>query len=341
MSGRLLRKEAVLGKKDLSLKTYLSDPVRYADVYNGSVFGGVQVLDASQLEEAATVVTKADGSVMLETTCDVAMRQKVGGELFALWILENQEEVDYSMSVRILLREALEYDRQVKELKRRNETEYKKGNQAFAAGEYLYKVRKSDRIRPVSTLVVYWGSKPWDGPRSLHEFLDFSGYGESVAEELKKLIPEYPLHILNLNEENDYSRFQTALRTVFELYACRADKGRLLNYIKTHEECCHLDMETYEVIGKLTGAEKLWEIQEEAGEEEEQDMWKALEDLIEDGKAEGRTEGIIEGKIDQANQLTSIIGNMMEKLHCTLEEACEIAGRPLEEYKQAKELLSN
>ena len=99
------------------------------------------------------------------------------------------------------------------------------------------------------------------------------------------------------------------------------------------EECRHLDMETYEVIGKLTGAEKLWEIQEETGEEEEQDMWKALEDLIEDGKAEGR--------LEQANQLISIIGNMMEKLHCTLEEACEIAGRPLEEYKQAKELLSN
>lgn len=324
-----------MGKRDLSLKTYLSDPVRYADVYNGSVFGGVQVLDASQLEEAATVVTKADGGVFLETTCDIAMRQKVGGGLFALWILENQDEVDYGMSVRILLREALEYDRQVKELKRRNEAGYKESHGELAAGEYLYKVRKSDRIRPVSTLVIYWGSKPWDGPRSLHEFLDFSGYGECVAEELKKLIPEYPLHILNLNEENDYSRFQTPLRTVFEMYACRTDKGRFLDYIMTHEECRHLDVETYEVIGKLTGAAKLWEMQEKT--EEEQDMWKALEDLIEDGKAEGRTEG----RIEKANQLISIIGNMMEKLHCTLEEACEIAGQPLEEYRQAKELLSN
>ena len=30
-----------MGKRDLALKSYLSDPVRYADVYNGSVFGGV------------------------------------------------------------------------------------------------------------------------------------------------------------------------------------------------------------------------------------------------------------------------------------------------------------
>lgn len=69
-----------MGKRDLSLKSYLSDPARYADVYNGSVFGGVQVLDASRLEEAATVVTKADDGVMLETTCDLAMRQKEEAE---------------------------------------------------------------------------------------------------------------------------------------------------------------------------------------------------------------------------------------------------------------------
>lgn len=68
--GALLRKEA---------KTYLSDPVRYADVHNSSVFGGVQVFDASQREEDETVVTKADGGAMLETTCDIAMRQKVEG----------------------------------------------------------------------------------------------------------------------------------------------------------------------------------------------------------------------------------------------------------------------
>lgn len=109
-----------MGKKDLSLKTYLSDPTRYADVYNGGVFGGAQVLDASLLGEAATVVTKTDGSQEVETICDIAMRQKVGGGLFALWILENQEEIDYGMTVRVLLREALEYDRQVKELKRGN-----------------------------------------------------------------------------------------------------------------------------------------------------------------------------------------------------------------------------
>lgn len=325
-----------MGKRDLSLKSYLSDPVRYADVYNGSVFGGMQVLDATQLEEAAAVVTKADEGVLRETTCDIAMRQKAGGGVFALWILENQETVDYGMSVRILLREALEYDRQVKELKRKNETEYKEGNTKPTTGEYLYKIRECDRIRPVSTLVIYWGSKPWDGPRSLHEFLDFSGYEENVTEELKKLIPEYPLHILDLNAENDYSGFRTSLRTVFELYARRTDKGLFLDYVKSHEECHHLDVETYEIIGKLINSTELQQEQGKAQKgEEEQDMYNVIEELIKDGREEGRHEE----RIERAKQLTTIISNLMKNLHCSLEEACEFAGKTVEEYRQASELL--
>ncbi len=322
-----------MGKKDLTLKSYLSDPVRYADVYNGSVFKGMQVLDGAQLEEVQAVAVKAEGDVALERTCDIAMRQKTGGGLYALWILENQETVDYGMPVRVLLREALEYDRQVKNIRRRNEAAYKDKPKKGSAGEYLYKIGKTDRIRPVSTLIIYWGSERWDGPRSLHEILDFSGIAEDMAQELKKLIPEYPLHILDLNETNDYSGFQTPLRTVFELYARRSDKQQFLDYVKEHEECRHLDMETHEVIRQLMGAAKLRSLQEKTEqEEEEQDMWKAIEDLIEDGRQEGRQAG-------EANQIIVIIDSMMAKLHCTLEEACEYAGKTLEEYQQAKALV--
>ena len=192
----------------------------------------------------------------------------------------------------------------MKELRRRNAVSCKAKQGKDTAGEYLYKVRKTDRIRPVSTLIIYWGSEPWDGPRSLHEILD-------------------------LNETNDYSGFRTPLRTVFELYARRSDKQQFLDYVKEHKECRHLDMETHEVIKQLMGASKLRSLQEKTEEEEEeQDMWKAIEDLIEDGRQAG-----------EANQIIAIIDSMMEKLHCTLEEACEYAGKTLEEYRQAKALV--
>ena len=123
------------------------------------------------------------------------------------------------------------------------------------------------------------------------------------------------------------------MRTVFELYARRSDKKLFLDYVKKHEECRHLDVETHEVIRQLMGASKLRRLQEKPEqEEEEQDMWKAVEDLIEDGRLEGRQEG-------ESIQIISIIDSMMEKLHCTLEEACEYAGKTLEEYQQAKALV--
>jgi len=311
-----------LGKKDLALKSYLSDPMRYADVYNGSVFGGAQILDGAQLEEAGTAVLKSEGDVSLERTCDMAMRQKTEGGLFALWILENQEYVDYGMPVRVLLREALEYDRQIRELMRKNDTEFReKGHEKIGAGEYLYKVRKGDRIRPVATLVIYWGNRPWDGPRSLHELLDFGSAKPGAARELRGLTPEYPLHILDLNEENDYSSFRTSLRTVFELYARRADKERFLEYVESHDECRHLDQETYNVIGQMIHSEILQNTTDaRKNVKEERDMCQAIDDLIEDGRAEERI---------------SIIGSIVKKLCCTVEEACEVAGISVQEYQQA------
>lgn len=281
-----LREEVRLGKKDLTLKSYLSDPVRYADAYNGSVFGGAQVLDGTQLEEAGTAALKTEDGVSLERTSDIVMRQKTEGGLFALWILENQEHVDYGMPVRVLLREALEYNRQVRELMRKNVAGFKeKGHEKPTAGEYLYRVRKEDRLRPVVTLVIYWGNGPWDGPRSLHELLDFGGADPDIALELKRLVPECPLRILDLNGTNDYSGFCTSLRTVFELYARRTDKGQFMEYVESHEECRHLDEETYRVIGQMIGSKTLQKIvNKQKDNKEEQDMCQAIEDLIADGK---------------------------------------------------------
>lgn len=308
-----------MGKKDLSLKSYLSDPARYADVYNGSVFGGMQVLRAEQLEKAESVQVKSGGGISLERICDLVMRQKNGGELYAIWILENQETVDYSMPVSILLREALEYDRQVRELKRKNEAEFRGKQEETTSGEYLYRVRKGERIRPIGTLIIHWGNRPWDGPRSLHEFLDFGGYEEGTAKELKKLVPEYPLHILDLNGENDYSQFHTPLRTVFELYARRSDKQQFRNYVEAHEECRHLDVETYDVIGKLIGTSRLQQQAVKKESEEEQDMCKAIEDLIEDGRAEG----FIESCRDFGLAEKDILVKLQQKLNITAQKAQE------------------
>ncbi len=87
------------------------------------------------------------------------------------------------------------------------------------------------------------------------------GFGSEdirLQRELKKLVPEYPLHILDLNEVIDYSKFQTELRTVFELYRCRNDKRKFREYV----------------------------------EEQDMDVGSAIWDIREEGVQEGLSQGI-------------------------------------------------
>ena len=102
------------------------------------------------------------------------------------------------------------------------------------------------------------------------------------------------------------------------------------------DECRHLDVETYEIIGKLINSGKLRQIREKIKSEDEvRDMYDVIKELIKDGREEGRHEE----RIERAKQLTTVISNLMKNLHCSLEEACEFAGKTVEEYRQASELL--
>ncbi len=137
-----------MGKKDITLKEYLSDPRRYADLLDGSIFHGRQIITAEELLEADTVQTKSDSQSILERINDITMKQTRDGSLFAIWTVANQEHIDYSMPVRVMMQDALAYDRQLKNLKRIN--------QAFdSSDEFLSHVKKTDRLHPVITLVVY------------------------------------------------------------------------------------------------------------------------------------------------------------------------------------------
>lgn len=330
-----------MGKKDLDLKSYLSDRRRYADIYNGSIFQGGQLLKAEELEPVDTVITRSDKEGAIERTSDIVMRQRTTGDLFALWILENQETIDYSMPVRVMLKEALEYDRQVKELKRANVAEYKKHGEQNSTvllpstpGEYLYKVRKGERICPVNTLIVYWGKELWDGPKSLHDFLDFGSGDMELSRKLKKLVPEYPLHILDLNTVMDCSKFRTELRTVFELYRCRNDKKKFKEYVEGHEECRHLDEESYRMIGRLTNTEKLL-LKASKDEREEENMSNVIEELIEDGRLEGLQEGISQGINHGIKALVEVckeLGHSKEEITDKLMEKFTLSQSEAERY---------
>lgn len=296
-----------MGTKDRMVKEYFSDNRRYADLWNGGVFHGRRLVCAEELQGKDSVETVADTEKGAEQICDLIRKQVRGGQNLAVWVLESQETVDYSMPARVMFREAMEYHSQVRKIQKRNTQINRKlqkdaqetCRRTFAeekplkqkyfndSGEFLYKFRKQDRLVPIATLVVYWGEE-WSGAKTLHELVDF-GEDNELAMELRRLVPEYPLHFLNLSELNDYECFETELRTLFELYACRNDKGRFKEYLDTHEECQHMDWETYHMLRVMTHSGELQAVRQD--EEEEINVCKAIRDLIFDGKEEGKAEG--------------------------------------------------
>lgn len=93
-----------MGKKDIGLKAYLQNAVRYADLWNGAVFRGKQIIKAEELQEITPVRSKSDQDAILERTGDLVMKRNHDGQRFVILALENQEEIDYGMPVRIMMR---------------------------------------------------------------------------------------------------------------------------------------------------------------------------------------------------------------------------------------------
>jgi len=292
-------------RKDIGLKEYLSDARRYADLWNGSVFQGKQILKAEELIEADSVVQKTEQKNETEKTVDLIRKQYRDGKQFAVFILENQEKVNYGMPAHVMIKEALQYNKQMREIARKNKSADKaffkgEGNKVYAdSDERLYRIKKEDRLHPVVTMVVYWGKEEWTGAKNLHDMIDF-GENDSVSAELKKMVPEYPLHFLDLSKLEHTEYFKTELRPLLELSVRKNEKKAFIKYIEDNEDNWSMDDESWCVLSDLTKSKELKDLidnkinSKNKDGEEGKSMCKALIDMQNDAKAEGKAEDIIE-----------------------------------------------
>lgn len=306
-----------MGEKDIRLKVYFDDAERYADLWNGSVFQGKQIVKAENLESISPALDVADEVGAEEMLRDVVMKQSLAGQNYALWTVENQEHIDYGMPVRIMRQEALAYTEQV----RRKQKENAKGK-LNKGGEYLYKLKKGDKIHPMSTLVVYWGKEEWDGPKSLHDMIDWG----TESEEIQNLVPQYPIHFFDLSKVEHPEYFKTELRPFLELYKYRDDKEAFIDYLKYSEECSKMDNESWDVLAKVTNSPKLINKLKNKVEEskEEGKVCRALQEFYNDGIAEGKKTGIsvfVEDYLEDGKEPEIIINKLIYRFELSEQEA--------------------
>lgn len=117
------KKGQCMGQKDISLVRYFDDRARYADLINGFIFCGEQVVSEEDVQEMDSNVTGVFGRLrnrfMVQKYRD-CVRKIVFDTGFAIVGIENQDQVHYAMPVRIMLEDAAGYDRQLRHIRKRH-----------------------------------------------------------------------------------------------------------------------------------------------------------------------------------------------------------------------------
>ena len=197
--------------------------------------------------------------------------------------IENQTDIHYAMVIRDMLMDALNYATQVDAYaKMHRKAKDLKGD------EFLSGFAKTDKLHPVITITVYWGSGAWDGARSLHEMLDVPD------KKLLRFIPNYWMNMVVPDEITDFEKFQTELGTVFEICQCANDKKKFLDLIESKRtKGFFLGREAVEMLNECVNVG----IKLPDAKGDVVDVCKAVEELKNEFKAEGKVEGIVEGEL--------------------------------------------
>lgn len=304
-----------MGKKDTKAKEYLSDNERFADLCNVILFDGEQVIRADSLQERDTAevlsVLGVDGKeVDFQQRWRDLLKSAVIRQANHVYIVligtENQSEVHFAMPVKNALYDALNYGSQVKEAAKKHKDAGNRGSSA----EFLSGFRKDDRLTPVITLTVYWGSNAWDAPRSLHEM-----FGE-YDERLKPFLPDYRINLIIPSEIKNFDRFRTELGSVLEVIKASADKDSMNGLFQDYEKFSAMSNESVEAINTFIGTNI--SVNQKEGVT---NVCKAWEELRNEDRAEGRAE-----------ERKSTIKRMLSK-NKTPEEIADLCGYDIAEVE--------
>ena len=286
-----------MAEQDLYINQMIADKDCFADLCNGILFHGRQIIkpqDLTLITGRSGIQTADDAGLKktLQRQRDVTMCAK-NNIILAVIAAENQAGVHYAMAVRSMLYDALDYTMQVQNIcDKRRKTHEKMDSAGFLSG-----ISKDDRLIPVITMVLYYGKDPWDGCQSLHELLDLEhAAGEML--ELKPYIPDYKINLIQACRMEDITRFQTHLQYIFGMLKYNTDKEALYKYVRDNRTALlQMSSNAKMALLSLIGEQKrLARLTENFQNMEDFDMCKAIDDLIADGVAEGVERGKELGK---------------------------------------------
>ena len=203
-----IRRETVtrtMPSPDSALKDFFKNNKTFAALFNGFFFDNETIIKADELEPDDTAYAESlkihNGKQKYKVEKvnkyrDNIRRTKLG--YLVILGIEDQSKVHYSMPIRKMLYDALEYSSELSTIgNNQNKTEW-------TVDERLSGIKKDTKITPIVTVVFYTGEDPWDGPNSLHAMMD-------MDDKISPFVPDYPLYVIDIGHDEDLSFNNKAL----------------------------------------------------------------------------------------------------------------------------------
>lgn len=191
-------------EKRITEKILFSDEAVFADICNGFLFNGSQIIQPEDLRAVSPVPASfSDGGTQTQERSISKMWAK-GNIKISLICIENQTNYDPDMPILILDYDGADYESQADRLTSGN----------------------LDNAYPVISLVLYFGTEhKWEAPTSLYECL-----GTNLPELFKPFVSDYKINVFNVAflKDEEIARFRSDFRLVAEHY------GRLRQQKQEH-----------------------------------------------------------------------------------------------------------
>ena len=312
-----------MGAKDIIEKQLEDYNEVFADIVNGLLFDGEDVVKESQLDDMQVVSQyKADGDKLHEEERDKLKRWHDGLINIATIGIENQSNIAKYMPLRIIGYDGAAYRAQLL-----------KNKAAHREKRAIDKEGKVEEIPsfspiPVVTLVLYFGDKRWDRYHRLSDVI-------SVPDRLKPFFSDYKINVFEVAwlSEEQISHFKSNFRVVANFFV----KKRLdPEYIPDDlTEITHVD-EVLKLISAVSGDDRYYyAVMGEEGkvrnmcEVAERLERRGIEKGISQGISQGMAQGIEVGRIREYFSVRredgmpdeTIISNLIKRFNLSVEKA--------------------
>ncbi|MDE7478239.1 MAG: Rpn family recombination-promoting nuclease/putative transposase [Lachnospiraceae bacterium] len=283
-----------MGSKDITEKILADYGDVFADIINGILFDGRQVVSENALENVKDKSQYKFNNQIYEQERDVSKIWIPHRVRFSLFGLEHQTHTEPFMPIRIIGYDGASYRGQ------------------------LTKREKDKKKYPVITIVLYFGIKHWDKPQNLYACMD-------IPKELKPFVNDYKINLVEVAFLDDkLDKFHSDFRIIAEYFI---NKRKNVDYVPSAQEIKHVD-EFLKLLQALTGDNRYYEVLNTLQKEQKKEGIKMCEilDRVESkgiaigeklGEARGiklgEARGEKRGRENMANELNKLTAILLEQ----------------------------